>query len=40
MSADLLKGSEVDYVSELIGEQFKTTNPQQNHLLWLWCFST
>ena len=27
-SADLLKGSEVDYVSELIGEQFKLTNPQ------------
>ena len=27
-SADLLKGSEVDYVSELIGEQFKITNPQ------------
>ena len=27
-SADLLKGSEVDYVSELIGEQFKMTNPQ------------
>jgi iron-sulfur cluster insertion protein len=26
-SADLLKGSEVDYVSELIGEQFKITNP-------------
>ena len=26
--ADLLKGSEVDYVSELIGEQFKITNPQ------------
>ena len=28
VSADLLKGSEVDYVSELIGEQFKITNPQ------------
>ena len=27
-SADLLKGSEVDYVSESIGEQFKITNPQ------------
>ena len=27
-SADLLKGLEVDYVSELIGEQFKITNPQ------------
>ena len=27
-SADLLKGSEVDYVSELIGEQFRITNPQ------------
>jgi len=27
-SADLLKGSEVDYVSELIGAQFKITNPQ------------
>ena len=27
-SADLLKGSEVDYVSELIGEHFKITNPQ------------
>ena len=27
-SADLLKGSEIDYVSELIGEQFKITNPQ------------
>ena len=27
-SADLLKGSQVDYVSELIGEQFKITNPQ------------
>ena len=27
-SADLLKGSEVDYVWELIGEQFKITNPQ------------
>ena len=28
ISADLLKGSEVDYVSELIGENFKITNPQ------------
>ena len=27
-SADLLKGSEIDYVNELIGEQFKITNPQ------------
>ena len=27
-SADLLKGSEVDYVSELIGDQFRITNPQ------------
>ena len=27
-SANLLKGSEIDYVSELIGEQFKITNPQ------------
>ena len=27
-SADLLKGSQVDYVSELIGSQFKITNPQ------------
>ena len=27
-SADLLKGSEVDFVKELIGEQFKVTNPQ------------
>ena len=27
-SADLLKGSEVDYVSESIGEQFKITNTQ------------
>ena len=27
-SADLLKGSEVDFVSELIGDQFKITNPQ------------
>ena len=28
ISADLLKGSEVDFVSELIGSQFKITNPQ------------
>ena len=27
-SAELLSGSEVDYVSELIGESFKITNPQ------------
>ena len=27
-SADLLKGSEIDYISELIGSQFKITNPQ------------
>ncbi len=27
-SAELLKGSEIDYVSELIGEQFRITNPQ------------
>ena len=27
-SAELLNGSEVDYVSELIGESFKITNPQ------------
>ena len=27
-SADMLKGSEIDYVSELIGEQFKINNPQ------------
>ena len=27
-SADLLKGSEVDFVSELIGNSFKITNPQ------------
>ena len=37
-SADLLKGSEIDYVSELIGEQFKITNPQTKIFLWLWCF--
>ena len=27
-SADLLKGSEVDYVNELIGESYKIINPQ------------
>ena len=27
-SADLLKGSEIDYVDELIGENFKISNPQ------------
>jgi len=27
-SADLLKGSEVDYVSDLIGDSFKISNPQ------------
>ena len=27
-SADLLKGSEVDYVEELIGQNFKISNPQ------------
>ena len=27
-SADLLKGSEVDYVNELIGESFKISYPQ------------
>ena len=27
-SADLLKGSEVDYTSELIGDSFKICNPQ------------
>jgi iron-sulfur cluster assembly accessory protein len=27
-SVDLLKGSEVDYVNELIGDSFKITNPQ------------
>ena len=27
-SADLLKGSEVDYVEELIGNSFKINNPQ------------
>ena len=28
ISADLLKDSEVDYVSELMGESFKISNPQ------------
>ena len=28
VSADLLKGSEVDFVSELIGDSFKISNPQ------------
>ena len=27
-SADLLKGSEVDYVADLVGESFKINNPQ------------
>ena len=27
-SADLLKGSKIDYVDEIIGESFKITNPQ------------
>ena len=27
-SADLLKGSEIDYAKELIGDSFKITNPQ------------
>ena len=27
-SADMLKGSEVDYISELIGDSFKINNPQ------------
>ena len=27
-SADLLKGSKVDFVSELIGDSFKISNPQ------------
>ena len=27
-SANLLKGSKVDFVSELIGDQFKISNPQ------------
>jgi len=28
ISADLLKGSEVDFVQELIGDSFKISNPQ------------
>ena len=28
VSADLLKGSEIDYVQELIGNSFKINNPQ------------
>ena len=28
VSADLLKGSEVDFVKELIGDSFKINNPQ------------
>tara|TARA_B110001452_G_scaffold189330_1_gene159568 strand:- start:307 stop:624 length:318 start_codon:yes stop_codon:yes gene_type:complete len=28
ISADLLKGSEVDFVSELMGDSFKISNPQ------------
>ena len=28
ISADMLKGSEVDYVSELIGDSFKISNPK------------
>ena len=27
-SAEMLKGSEVDYVSEIIGDSFKISNPQ------------
>ena len=27
-SADLLKGAEIDFVKELIGDQFKINNPQ------------
>ena len=27
-SANLLKGSQIDFVSELIGDQFKISNPQ------------
>ena len=32
-SADWLKGSEVDFVKELIGEQFKISNPQSKSCL-------
>ena len=32
-SADLLKGSEVDFVKELIGEQFRISNPQSLSLI-------
>ena len=28
ISADMLKGSEIDYVSELIGDSFKISNPK------------
>ena len=31
-SADLLKGSEIDYVSELIGEQFKISDRKSTRL--------
>ena len=27
-SAEMLKGSEIDYISELIGDSFKINNPQ------------
>ena len=30
-SADLLKGSEVDFVKELIGDSFKINNPQSKY---------
>ena len=30
-SADMLKGSEVDYVSELIGNSFKISNPKSKY---------
>ena len=29
-SANLLKGSQVDYITEIIGSSFKITNPQSN----------
>ena len=32
-SADLLKGSEVDFVKELIGDSFKINNPQSKSKL-------